>query len=1165
MKNFSLLLIILLVSFTMFSQNFERVTNVELKGGYLGYASWCDYNSDGFLDIFVTGVDFQENFTHAELYMNNGDKTFSESGITNLPRVIYGDLSWGDFNNDGTQDLIYAGTQSGFSEDNLTKIYKNVNNSFVEISHTLPYLAQCCLEWVDVDNDGLLDIYYQGINSNKQFDLGIYRNMGNENFIKVDVNIPKINGPRGNANQNNAKWADFDNDGLKDIVIGMSTKDDFKFVFYKNIGNFTFEKKEIGLPNLNYVQLDVADINQDGLYDIIFTGSTSSWLGSTDMDADIHIFVNKGNLKFDEEFTIYNVGVFKGNIELGDLNNDGYPDIIDYGVGSHPRKINIYINNQDLSFSLINHSIYSSDSGGALLGDYDNDNDLDILYYGRMYIQNEPEATYVYENKLNTINNSPTTPDKINCYALNEEIQINWNEGNDDYTLPISLGYNLSIGSVTNEDSILSNSSLNGKLKHINLGNMNLNNSYSVPYLPEGEYLIRLQSIDNAYNASEYTDTVICFKHGSNIFGDTITICEGDSIQIGIDGQSNYIWNTGSIEDSIFIQNEGLYNLNYTDNEGCLISETVFLKVNPMPLLFLGSDKSICVGDTIKLNAGNHLTILWNNNETTQQIAVWQQGQYSVSVTNSFNCSNSDTINITLNSLPIVNLGVDTTICPNQLIELYPGEFSSYIWSDLSINKALTVTSSGTYTVSVLDKNNCKGSDEIIISMFEAPIVNLGNDTSICQGENIILSAGSFSKYLWSDNSIGNSISIENQGNYHVTVINENGCQASDSINIEVIQLPQVNLGNDTSICFKNSITLDAGNHSNYKWNDNSSERTYIASLTGDYYVIVTDEYGCTGEDHFSLTVIQLPNINLGNDTSICQGKSILLDAGLHSTYTWNNSSTNRYSEISSNGEFSVLVTDDHECQNRDTITININPVPDFSLGLDTMICEGNELILNAGDYMEFLWNNNTTEQFLSVNTSGNYSVEVTNEFNCKAFDEIVINSKKQPIADFEYSMNGLSVSFNNLSENSDAFFWDFGDGSISEEIQGEYTYQTKAEYNVYLIASNNVCKSDTVKKTLDLLLSTKNIINNFQIEIFPNPVKSHLYLRNISILENILNINNIKLFDQLGREIEIKPMRIHNDLIQIDLQQLNTGVYFLTINSLMQDKLISHKLIKLK
>jgi gliding motility-associated-like protein len=404
LKKLLLFLFVFLFYNSANSQNFDRVPTIDLMGGYLGFSSFVDYDNDGLLDIFVTGLDFGAagDFKHAIFYKNNGDKTFTESNISNIPRIVYGDYSWGDFDNNGTQDLIYTGTVSGGKDGNITKVYKNINNGceFVEISHSIPKLSSCSIDWVDVNNDGLLDIHYQGINSGDKFDLGISKNNGDDSFTKIEnTGLIAINGGSGNHTVNNSEWVDFDGDGLKDVIMASSTNTERRFAIYKNLGNFKFEKINLDLPQFSYVKMDVGDINNDGLVDFVFTGSTKLYLDSADYGAQIYFYINKGNMSFNNTTSINNEGVILSQIKLADLNNDGFLDFINYGSGDSFKVTRIYINNKDNTFSEKNHSLPVCYSGGIDFGDYDNDKDLDILYYGRTENPRDDEITQIFENK----------------------------------------------------------------------------------------------------------------------------------------------------------------------------------------------------------------------------------------------------------------------------------------------------------------------------------------------------------------------------------------------------------------------------------------------------------------------------------------------------------------------------------------------------------------------------------------------------------------------------------------------------------------------------------------------------------------------------------------------------------------------------------------------
>ena len=713
---------------SVISQNFEKVPNVDLSSGYNGFSKWGDYNSDGLLDIYVTGVDFGDRYRYAEIYTNNGDKTFTLSKINSLPKVIYGDIAWGDYDNNGTLDLIYAGTKSGFSEDNITQIYKNGGQSnFIEIRHQLPRLGQCCLEWVDVDNDGLLDIYYQGINSDKEFELGIYKNWGADDFRKENINIESISGPRGNGTINAAKWADFDKDGLKDVIVALSSKDSFEFVFYKNKGNFSFEKIDIGLPNLNYVSMDIADINQDGLMDVVFSGSEKKYLMGSDPYANLYVLINKGSLVFEESQRIYGADVFQNTLELGDMNNDGYADILYYGAGSNFNKLNIYINNGNSTFNYVSHSIPNVNSGGASLGDFDNDNDLDILYYGR--IKNiitgyDEEVTYIYENKSDISNTPPESPQNISLKARDNDLIVTCSEEIIDQSS--SLFYNISIGTNENPNSLVSGNSTNKSLLFPHTGNMGLSKTYLYKNFPEGNYQIKLQTIDHAFNTSNYSEIVdICFKKTSNLLGDTISICEGDSVLIGInDTHLAYNWNTGSKTNNIYAKTEGLYNLNINHHDGCISSETVYLKNIKRPKVNLGDNRSACFGDTILLELSDFPEIKWSNGTTNNNIEISQTGKYWVDAVGENSCINSDTISIHFYPKPEIDLGENIILESRESVSLSAGTGKDiYIWSNGSRNAELIVDGNKVglgqhqFSVKVINKFGCYTTDDITIDV----------------------------------------------------------------------------------------------------------------------------------------------------------------------------------------------------------------------------------------------------------------------------------------------------------------------------------------------------------------------------------------------------------------------------------------------------------------
>src|SRR6185312_4183621 len=132
---------------------------------------------------------------------------------------------------------------------------------------------------------------------------------------------------------------------------------------------------------------------------------------------------------------------------------------------------------------------------------------------------------------------------------------------------------------------------------------------------------------------------------------------------------------------------------------------------------------------------------------------------------------------------------------------------------------------------------------KIIIS---EPEINLGKDTSICEHDSLHLKSPVYSFYQWSTGSSNQSIYVKNQGVYWVKATDSIGCTNLDTINLlDVIPIPIVNLGNDTSICSHNSFLLKAGSSSyKYKWQDNSTDTIYNVSKSGKYWVTKSNRCG---------------------------------------------------------------------------------------------------------------------------------------------------------------------------------------------------------------------------------------------------------------------------------------------------------------------------------
>ncbi len=163
---------------------------------------------------------------------------------------------------------------------------------------------------------------------------------------------------------------------------------------------------------------------------------------------------------------------------------------------------------------------------------------------------------------------------------------------------------------------------------------------------------------------------------------------------------------------------------------------------------------------------------------------------------------------------------------------------------------------------------------------------------------------------------------------------------------------PVIDLGNDTTICSNTPLTLDPGaGYTAYNWNTGSGTQSISVSSTGTYSVTVTAGL-CTTSDNISVTVIPSPVVDLGADTSICQGESLLLDAqNPGAAWAWSTTETTQTITVSNSNTYSVSVTNGGLCTSIDQIQVSVLPWADATITSPLAYCSGDPVInLTAND-----------------------------------------------------------------------------------------------------------------------------------------------------------------------------------------------------------------------
>lgn len=214
--------------------------------------------------------------------------------------------------------------------------------------------------------------------------------------------------------------------------------------------------------------------------------------------------------------------------------------------------------------------------------------------------------------------------------------------------------------------------------------------------------------------------------------------------------------------------------------------------------------------------------------------------------------------------IPSVNIGNDTTICPGVSYTLNAtttGTGVSYAWNTGATTPTLTVNTAGTYSVAVT-VNSCTGSDARTITPGIVPVSVLPAVTDLCSGNTATLNAGNAgSTYMWTPGSnTTQTINVTAGGTYTAQIKSVDGCVISSSTNVMIRPLPVPALGNDTSICEGDHITLDAGNPGYaYLWNTGATTQTIAASDSGTYLVTVTTPYNCVHKEDKHIAYLPSP------------------------------------------------------------------------------------------------------------------------------------------------------------------------------------------------------------------------------------------------------------------------------------------------------------------
>ena len=552
-------------------------------------------------------------------------------------------------------------------------------------------------------------------------------------------------------------------------------------------------------------------------------------------------------------------------------------------------------------------------------------------------------------------------------------------------------------------------------------------------------YIFRFMAKMNggSYFGEEKTFTTGSCNLTASVTPSSVTICEGGEVTVTASGQSaysnefSYSWNTGETTSTVSVFSEGEHIVTVSDSNGCTATASVNVTVNPQPNVAISGNTFLCMDQSSMLTASGGSSYLWNTGATTPSITVSHGGIYSVTATNTYGCSKSDTV--TVNSLENVSIGGDFSICQGQSTTLYVNGTGSYHWNTGDNTSSITVSQAGVYSVTV-SANGCSSNASATVSVAPNPTPSILGNTTLCQGQSTTLTATGGVSYTWSNGSTQNSIPVSQGGNYSVTATSAEGCIGNTNVYVTVNPQPYVYISGNSSFCQGGNTTLVANGATSYVWSNGNGTASTTISIPGVYTVIGTDANGCSdtasktvsvnqsyqiqqtqsicqGESYnfngqyltdagtytqslstvngcdstviLTLTVKPKPTPYISGNTTVCQNQTTTLTANGGISYLWSNSSTGNSIPVSEGGIYTVTATNAEGCSNTASVTVTVNPLPSVNISGNSSFCQGDNVTLTATGANTYAWSNSQSQATITVSNPGTYTVTGTDANGC--------------------------------------------------------------------------------------------------------------------------------------------------------------------------------------
>jgi len=522
-------------------------------------------------------------------------------------------------------------------------------------------------------------------------------------------------------------------------------------------------------------------------------------------------------------------------------------------------------------------------------------------------------------------------------------------------------------------------------------------------------YTVIGTDVNGCINADQVNVTVYPLPNvdaGLNQF-----VCEGTQVMLIGSGALNYQWDQGVQNGLPFTPGLGMttYTVTGIDLNGCQNTDIVSILVHPLPVVNAGLDVTVCEGEQVVLSGSGATAYQWDNGVQNGIPFTPPVGTmtYTVIGTDANGCSSNDQVDVTVNPIPLVDAGVDQTVCDGVQVTLSGSGAVTYQWSH-GIQDGLPFTPSigtTTYTVIGTSANGCFNSDQVDVTVNPIPLVDAGADQTVCDGIQVTLNGSGALNYQW-DQGIQDGVAFTpTVGTTTYTVIGTdiNGCSNSDQVDVTVNPLPVVGAGPDQTVCDEVLVTLNGSGAVTYIWDQGVQDGVPFYSPIGTtlYTVIGVDANGCQSSNQASVLVTILPPVSGGPDVSVCDGEQLTLAGQGAQSYQWSGGIQDGVPFTRPVGQYEFIVsgTDHMNCSSQDTVQLVVNPNPSVEAGEDIESCDGSDIVLTAQGSQNLYWNHGVINNAPFNQPVGTEVYTVTDSLatGCVASDSVRVTIHPNP------------------------------------------------------------------------------------------------------------------------------------------------------------------------